>query len=175
MTGSGSQGKEELTAADQFTLRINSPVGVLTLISSGKEITAVTFNGSATEDTGGHLSVLQECRQELEEYFAGVRKVFTVPLQPHGTDFRMNVWGKLLEIPYGETVSYSTLAIRTGDIKNVRAVGSANGKNPVAVIIPCHRVIGANGSLVGYGGGLWRKQWLLEHEARYAKGIHRLF
>jgi len=104
-------------------------------------------------------------REQLDAYFAGEREDFDLPLALHGTDFQMRVWEQLTRIPYGETISYSQLALRLGDPKLVRAVGLANGRNPVSIIVPCHRVIGADGSLVGYGGGLERKQWLLEHEA----------
>ncbi|HYI11089.1 MAG TPA: methylated-DNA--[protein]-cysteine S-methyltransferase [Thermoanaerobaculia bacterium] len=101
---------------------------------------------------------------ELTEYFAGKRKMFTIPLAPRGTPFQLAVWNELLRIPYGSTISYAELARRIGKPSAVRAVGAANGANPIPVIIPCHRVIGANGTLTGYGGGLERKQWLLALE-----------
>ena len=104
--------------------------------------------------------------RELEEYFAGSRRSFTIPLAPRGTPFQLAVWNALLEIPYGDTVSYGDLAFRIGKPAAVRAVGAANGANPIPVIIPCHRVIGSNGSLTGYGGGIERKQWLLALEGR---------
>ena len=104
-------------------------------------------------------------REQLDAYFAGELETFDVPLALHGTPFQQSVWEQLTRIPYGETISYSELARRLGDPKLVRAVGLANGRNPVSIIVPCHRVIGADGSLVGYGGGLERKRWLLEHEA----------
>jgi methylated-DNA-[protein]-cysteine S-methyltransferase len=103
-------------------------------------------------------------REQLDAYFAGELERFDVPLAVHGTDFQRRVWEQLTRIPFGETISYSELARRMGDPKLVRAVGVANGRNPISIIIPCHRVIGADGSLVGYGGGLERKKWLLEHE-----------
>jgi methylated-DNA-[protein]-cysteine S-methyltransferase len=103
-------------------------------------------------------------RAQLDAYFAGELVAFDVPLAVHGTEFQKRVWDQLVQIPYGETISYSELARRLGDLKLVRAVGLANGRNPISIIVPCHRVIGADGSLVGYGGGLERKQWLLEHE-----------
>jgi len=104
-------------------------------------------------------------REQLDAYFAGKLETFDLVLDPHGTPFQRRVWEALLEIPFGETMSYSQLARRLGDPKLVRAVGLANGRNPISIVIPCHRVIGADGSLVGYGGGLERKRWLLEHEA----------
>ena len=103
--------------------------------------------------------------EQIDAYFAGEREDFDLPLAPHGTAFQLRVWDELTRIPFGETISYSELARRLGDPKLVRAVGLANGRNPISIIIPCHRVIGADGSLVGYGGGLERKQWLLDHEA----------
>jgi methylated-DNA-[protein]-cysteine S-methyltransferase len=105
-----------------------------------------------------------EITEQLDGYFAGERQDFGLALAPHGTAFQLRVWEELTRIPFGETISYSELARRLGDPKLVRAVGLANGRNPISIIIPCHRVIGADGSLVGYGGGLERKQWLLEHE-----------
>jgi methylated-DNA-[protein]-cysteine S-methyltransferase len=104
-------------------------------------------------------------RAQLDAYFAGELSEFDLPLAPHGTPFQRRVWDELARIPFGETTSYSELARRLGDPKLVRAVGLANGRNPIAIVIPCHRVIGADGSLVGYGGGLDRKRWLLDHEA----------
>lgn len=110
---------------------------------------------------------LKECIQQLDEYFRGVRKEFTVKLIIEGTEFRKKVWYKLLDIPYGETYSYMDIANAIGNKKAVRAVGGANHNNKISIIIPCHRVIGASGSLTGYGGGLWRKEWLLNHEHKF--------
>ena len=107
---------------------------------------------------------LQEAVTQLNEYFAGSRKSFDFKLNPAGTEFQKKVWQALLEIPFGKTMSYHQLAVKLGDVKAIRAVASANGKNPLWVVVPCHRVIGADGSLTGYAGGLWRKKWLLEHE-----------
>ena len=108
--------------------------------------------------------VIAQCARELDEYFSGTRKTFGVPLMPSGTPFRETVWAELGRIPFGKTISYQELASRVGNPKASRAVGSANGKNPIWLIIPCHRVITSDGSLGGYAGGLWRKEWLLEHE-----------
>lgn len=107
---------------------------------------------------------LQECLRQLDEYFRGKRLTFSLKLLPEGTDFQKKVWKQLLAIPYGNTVSYQDIAAALGDKNAVRAVGSANGKNPISIIVPCHRVIGRNGNLIGYGGGVWRKEWLLKHE-----------
>jgi methylated-DNA-[protein]-cysteine S-methyltransferase len=109
-------------------------------------------------------AALAEAAQQLEEYFAGNRRDFTFTMNPQGTDFQKKVWQALLQIPFGTTASYQELSIKLGDVKAIRAVASANGKNPLWIVVPCHRVIGSDGSLTGYAGGLWRKKWLLEHE-----------
>ena len=109
-----------------------------------------------------------EVRAQLDEYFAGTRQTFDLPLTPAGTAFQHQVWTALLEIPYGETTSYGKIAARIGFPDGARAVGVANGQNPLPIIVPCHRVIGADGSLTGYGGGLDAKRWLLDHEAKHA-------
>lgn len=107
---------------------------------------------------------LQGCWQQLDEYFCGKRKSFSLPLLLEGTDFQRQVWNRLTEIPYGKTISYQAVAEGINNPKAVRAVGQANNRNPIAILVPCHRVIGKNGGLTGYGGGLWRKEWLLAHE-----------
>ena len=109
--------------------------------------------------------ILEDAVYQLNEYCAGDRKVFQLTLNPHGTDFQKKVWKELLEIPYGKTISYLELSKKLGDVKAIRAVAAANGKNPLWIVVPCHRVIGSNGDLVGYAGGLHRKKWLLEHES----------
>ncbi|MBW7838533.1 MAG: methylated-DNA--[protein]-cysteine S-methyltransferase [Chitinophagaceae bacterium] len=116
-----------------------------------------------------------KCCLQLDEYFSGKRMNFTVPLQANGTDFQKSVWHELSKIPFGKTVSYMDIARRLHNPGSIRAVGSANGKNPISIIIPCHRVIGSDGSLTGYGGGLWRKKWLLDHENKVANGLQSLF
>lgn len=118
-----------------------------------------------------YTSVIEQCIFELDEYFYKGRKFFNVELNPRGTEFQKKVWNELLTIPYGTTVSYEALAIRIGNINSVRAVGLANGQNPIAIIIPCHRVIGKGGTLVGYGGGLENKEWLLNHEGAILKQL----
>ena len=110
---------------------------------------------------------LQDCATQLEEYFNGEREQFSLKLNPEGTDFQKRVWNELLKIPYNKTVSYLELSKKLGDVKAIRAVANANGKNPIWIVIPCHRVIGTDGSLTGYAGGLHRKKWLLEHESPY--------
>lgn len=109
-------------------------------------------------------NVLQDAVTQMQDYFNGNRTTFDFLLNPQGTEFQKKVWKALLEIPYGKTTSYQELSIKLGDVKAIRAVASANGKNPLWIVVPCHRVIGSDGSLTGYAGGLWRKKWLLEHE-----------
>ncbi|RME78809.1 MAG: methylated-DNA--[protein]-cysteine S-methyltransferase, partial [Chloroflexi bacterium] len=131
-------------------------------------ITAINFLDEGRSGPPGTEipPLLQECIRQLEEYFAGQRQEFSLPLAPQGTAFQQQVWQYLLTIPFGKTVSYGDVARGIGSEKAVRAVGAANGRNPIPIIIPCHRVVGSNGTLTGYGGGLWRKKWLLEHEIR---------
>ena len=146
-----------------FTTLLPSPVGDLLLRADpdGRLTELYTrHDGAVTTDWP-----FPEISAQLDAYFAGDREDFDLALAPHGTPFQQRVWAELTRIPYGETMSYSEVAQRLGDPKLVRAVGLANGRNPISIVIPCHRVIGANGSLVGYGGGLERKKWLLEHEA----------
>jgi methylated-DNA-[protein]-cysteine S-methyltransferase len=107
---------------------------------------------------------LQEVVSQIQDYFEGNRDDFNFKLNPKGTDFQQKVWQELLNIPYGKTMSYQELSIKLGDVKAIRAVANANGKNPLWIVVPCHRVIGSDGSLTGYAGGLWRKKWLLDHE-----------
>jgi len=116
-------------------------------------------------DGSGGDGPFEAAREQLDAYFAGELEEFDLPLALDGTPFQFRVWEELARIPFAETISYKELALRLGDLKLVRAVGTANGRNPVSIVIPCHRVIGADGTLVGYGGGLDRKRWLLDHEA----------
>ena len=140
-----------------------SPVGPLTLRSQNGFITEISF----TESSGSEETpLLQAARRQLEEYFAGKRKVFALPLAPGGTPFQQKIWQQLQKIPYGETRNYKELAAMAGNAKACRAAGMANHNNPIVIIIPCHRVIGADGSLTGYGGGLAIKQYLLELEQK---------
>ena len=107
---------------------------------------------------------LQDCVQQLDEYFKGTRTEFNLKLNPKGTEFQQKVWNELQHIPFGTTNTYREQAITLGNLKAIRAVASANGKNPIWIVVPCHRIIGTNGSLTGYAGGIWRKKWLLNHE-----------
>jgi methylated-DNA-[protein]-cysteine S-methyltransferase len=147
-----------------------SPIGPLTLASDGQALTGLAFETQshpvrALEGAeAGRDSVLDETRRQLDLYFAGKLKTFDLALNPQGTAFQKRVWTALRAIPFGRTVSYADIASTIGSPKAVRAVGGANGRNPIAVIVPCHRVIGANGSLTGFGGGMERKQFLLALE-----------
>lgn len=145
------------------TIFIKTPLGIAKIEgdSNGVAVISVQNEGPVSKSIPEHL---REAVSQLQEYFAGQREVFTFPLAPKGTDFQQKVWQALLEIPYGKTMSYLDLAKKLGDVKAIRAVAAANGKNPVWIVVPCHRVIGSDGSLTGYAGGLWRKKWLLEHE-----------
>lgn len=148
----------------------NSPLGDLMISSHGDKITGVHFfSGERTAST--ITPVIEQCITELEEYFLRGRKFFNVELQFTGSEFQNKVWNELLSIPYGKTISYLELAIRIGDINSVRAVGLANGQNPIAILVPCHRVIGKNGELVGYGGGVDKKVWLLQHEGAFSEQL----
>ena len=153
-----------------FYQHIDSPVGPLLLAASDAGLHAIEFAENRhpvkrSEDwhQGAHPS-LTEAHRQLDEYFAGTRRVFDLPLSPQGTDFQREVWNTLASIPYGQTISYAQLAQRIGKPSAMRAVGAANGRNPLPIVLPCHRVIGSNAALTGYGGGLQRKRWLLEHE-----------
>ena len=150
-----------------------SPVGKLLIESKDDKITVVNFNKAELLEELV-TPVIEQCISQLEEYFYEGRKFFDLELAPVGSQFQVKVWNELQLIPYGKTISYEALAISVGDIKSIRAVGLANGQNPIAIIIPCHRVIGKNGDLVGYGGGLENKVWLLEHEGAFSEQL-RLF
>lgn len=150
---------------------VPSPVGPITLVASPTGLRAVVWDGddadSSAETSGavpGRTPILDEAVRQLDDYFAGRRLEFDLPLEPIGTEFQLGVWRVLRGIPYGETISYGEQARRLGDAKKARAVGGANGRNPLGIVVPCHRVIGADGSLTGFGGGIDSKKWLLEHE-----------
>lgn len=147
-----------------------SPVGELMIESDEDKIITVNFlKDSKREEL--RTNTIDQCIEELDEYFFAGRKFFTVELDLNGSEFQKKVWNELLTIPYGKTISYEELAIRIGNIKSIRAVGLANGQNPIAIIVPCHRVIGKSGGLVRYGGGLENKEWLLYHEGARLKQL----
>lgn len=148
---------------------VPAPIGRLIVASDGDAIAATWMANASPDDPTwsarrGTDPLLVEARAQLGAYFAGALRDFTLPLAPNGTDFQRRVWRALEAIPYGATISYAELARRVGSTAAVRAVGAANGRNPIPIIVPCHRVIGSDGSLTGFGGGLDRKRWLLRHE-----------
>lgn len=159
----------------EFRLSYKSPLGFLILKSDGESVTGISFSESEFQEMDHECALLRECKKQLEEYFGGKTLEFDLPLSPVGTPFQRKVWAELMKIPKGQTITYHELAIRLGDPKLVRAVGTANGRNPVAIVIPCHRVIGAGNKLTGYAGGINRKLWLLEHERTHLPAIGRLF
>ena len=157
---------------------MDSPVGPLTLIASDDGLRAVLWKAEKADrvavgdaaDADDPNGVLAAAVDQLEEYFAGDRRSFDLPLDPVGSGFQQSAWDALCTIPYGETVSYGEQARRLGDVRKARAVGAANGRNPISIIVPCHRVIGADGSLTGFAAGIETKAWLLAHERKIAVG-----
>jgi methylated-DNA-[protein]-cysteine S-methyltransferase len=148
-----------------FEIGYGSPLGPLRILGLASAVLEVKFCKNEIPSVNDSVpKTLLACRSQLDEYFRGKRKVFDLKLEPRGTAFQKRVWRQLLRIPYGETRSYKDIARDVGNNQAVRAVGMANARNPIAIIIPCHRVIGIKGDLVGYGGEIWRKQWLLDHE-----------
>ena len=146
------------------TVAINTPLGIAQITGDANGITQISVIDEG--DVSSEIPTgLQNAVTELNDYFLGKRTHFDFKLNPKGTEFQQKVWQALLEIPYGKTCSYMDLSKKLGDVKAIRAVASANGKNPLWIVVPCHRVIGTDGSLTGYAGGLWRKKWLLEHES----------
>jgi methylated-DNA-[protein]-cysteine S-methyltransferase len=155
------------------TITMSSPVGELRLIASERGLRAILWGAedaariASVDDADlveGHTPLLDRAVTQLEEYFAGTRRDFDLPLDPQGTPFQQSAWMVLRTIPYGRTMSYGEQARKLGDPNKARAVGAANGKNPLSIVVPCHRVIGSTGDLTGFGGGLEAKSWLLDHE-----------
>lgn len=159
---------EPINMSDKVTDKVtaqgamSTPLGNLWVSASAEGLTEVVFREG--RPVGSPSALVSRALNQLAEYFDGERQTFDVPLAAVGTDFQQSVWAALCELPYGVTASYRDIAVRIAKPKAVRAVGAANGRNPLAIIVPCHRVIGADGSLTGYAGGLPRKQWLLQHE-----------
>ena len=148
---------------EKQTTYYRSPIGMLEIIGSDDGISSIAF----VEETAASATIpacLRDGVNQLDEYFNHERTEFSFKLDLCGTEFQKRVWHALLNIPFGKTISYRDVALALGDLKAIRAIGRANGQNPLAIVIPCHRVIGADGSLTGYGGGLWRKEWLLNFE-----------
>jgi methylated-DNA-[protein]-cysteine S-methyltransferase len=160
-----------------FTAHLETPIGWLEIQAGSGGILAINFverkgAGAGKEPAADCPEALEVCLDQLGEYFRGQRTSFSVPLTLVGTKFQTKVWDALLQIPFGKTVSYGDLAVAMGNRKATRAVGGANHRNPISIIVPCHRVVGSDGRLTGYGGGLWRKAWLLAHESKHLQGRH---
>ncbi len=155
-----------MPAKSLYRFDFKSPVGVIRISGDAEHIHEVIFADDENVSANDDAAVLKECAGQLDEYFSGKRISFSLPLHPEGTDFQKRIWSLLQKIPFGKTISYLDLAIAAGDRNLTRAVGLANGSNKLAIVIPCHRVIGSGGNLTGYAGGLWRKKWLLDFEQR---------
>ncbi len=167
---------------DTVSAFYRSPLGLLKISAADTYIREVSFidnlegAGHDTEEMKGPLSpILIQCIEQLIQYFQGQRRVFELPVHQEGTEFQQRVWNELAGIPFGKTISYLEQSRRLGDTSAIRAVASANGRNNIAIVVPCHRVIGSKRDLVGYGGGLWRKKWLLDHETKILYGVQTLF
>ncbi|MCB0077104.1 MAG: methylated-DNA--[protein]-cysteine S-methyltransferase [Anaerolineales bacterium] len=146
-----------------FVSYVETPLGLVEIEANAHGLTALRFVEAAPEAVQGN-GISEAAATQLIDYFAGARRDFSVPLAMQGTEFQQGVWRALTEIPYGQTISYQQLAVRLGQPHGAQAVGAANGQNPIAIIVPCHRVLGKDGALIGYAGGLHRKAWLLRHE-----------
>ncbi|WP_107839137.1 methylated-DNA--[protein]-cysteine S-methyltransferase [Metasolibacillus meyeri] len=154
----------------KYKLYYESPLGTIEIMGTEKAIVSILFVEQENTLQVEVPQILTDCYNQLNEYFKGIRQEFTFSYQFEGTDFQKTVWQALTEIPYAETVSYKDIALTIANEKAVRAVGSANGKNKLSIVVPCHRIIGSNGKLTGYAGGLWRKEWLLQHEKSMKEG-----
>jgi methylated-DNA-[protein]-cysteine S-methyltransferase len=165
--------------AESSYIYYHSPIGLIRIEGTADYITDVNFHDFIQKDEEESSDIvpplLINCTEQLIQYFNGQRREFEIPLNQPGTPYQQDIWNMLMQIPFGKTISYLELARRTGDIKATRAVANANGKNDIAIIVPCHRVIGSSGELTGYAAGIFRKKWLLEHEAKYMYGVQTLF
>lgn len=165
----------------EFITYYQSPVGLIKISGTETYISEMIFEDSIQkpQDLGSDKTqipdLIIQTIEQLIQYFHGSRRIFDLPVNQHGTDFQLKVWHELMNIPYGKTISYLELSRRLGDSKVIRAAASANGKNNICIIVPCHRVIGSKNDLVGYAGGLWRKKWLLGLENKIANGVQTLF
>jgi len=170
------------TALEVTSTYYKSPVGVLRIAGTDTYISEISFIDYLDEEEhrqrslmGPVTPIVIQCIEQLIQYFQGQRRVFDFPISQEGTAFQQNVWNELMAIPFGKTISYLDLSRRLGDTKAIRAAAAANGRNNIVIVVPCHRVIGSKQDLVGYGGGLWRKKWLLEHETKVMWGVQTLF
>ncbi|WP_049827289.1 methylated-DNA--[protein]-cysteine S-methyltransferase [Paenibacillus maysiensis] len=157
----------------QYVLNYVSPIGEIEIQGTNEAVYSIMFSDRDVPVTrikeDARPQVLEECASQLDEYFKGERHEFTFSYAFEGTDFQQRVWNALMTVGYGETSAYKDIALAIGNEKAIRAVGSANGKNKLSIVIPCHRIIGSNQKLTGYAGGLWRKEWLLQHEKRFQR------
>jgi methylated-DNA-[protein]-cysteine S-methyltransferase len=162
---------------DTISTYYKSPLGLLKISGTDHYISEVLFLDKEDDykNAVDYHPLLNQCVEELIEYFNGKRLTFDIPVHQKGTEFQNKVWSELINIKYGKTISYMDLAKRLGDPNCIRAAANSNGKNQICVIVPCHRVIGSNNTLVGYAGGLWRKKWLLDLENKIANGVQTLF
>ncbi|HRH58093.1 MAG TPA: methylated-DNA--[protein]-cysteine S-methyltransferase [Chitinophagales bacterium] len=160
---------------NSFTSYLQTPIGMLEIKADENGIISILFLDNPVNEIERTNNVIEICKTQLSEYFSEKRKEFDMPLHMSGTNFQNKVWVQLQTIPFGKTITYLQMAKNLGDVKAIRAAASANGKNPFAIVVPCHRVVGSNNDLVGYAGGLWRKRWLLEHEQKIENGVRSLF
>ncbi len=158
-----------------FKISVETPVGFLEITTDNHFVLSVSFVDKHQQYSDFQPDILRETVKQIREYFEGIRKEFNLNLKPSGTDFQKIVWEHVKNVSFGKTVSYLEIAKLTGSEKKSRAVGLANGKNPIPIIIPCHRIIGANGKLTGYAGGLDKKRWLLKHELVFSHNPKLLF
>jgi methylated-DNA-[protein]-cysteine S-methyltransferase len=167
------------TMNENFSTYYQSPLGLLKISGTENFISEILFIDSIAKPAQNNKKkmppIIINCIEQLIQYFSGERRVFDFPLNQEGTEFQKRVWNELLGIPYGKTISYLELSRRLGDPKAIRAAASANGKNSISIVVPCHRVIGSKSDLVGYAGGLKRKKWLLDLESKIAHGVQTLF
>lgn len=154
---------------------ISSPIGWLLIKTTEKAVVRISFQDSLEENSPDHPRILKQTELQLKQYFDGKRKEFDLHLSPEGTPFQKKIWKLVSNVAYGQMVTYLDIAKQTGSDKNTRAVGMANGKNPIPVIIPCHRVIGSDKKLTGYAGGIAKKRWLLQHELKFSENNNLLF
>ncbi len=170
------------TTLDISSTYYKSPLGLLRIGGTDTYISEISFIDHLEDEEyrnsslkGPATPIIIQCIEQLIQYFQGQRRVFDFPVYQEGTEFQQKVWNELTAIPFGKTISYLDLSRRLGDTKAIRAAAAANGRNNVAIVVPCHRVIGSKRDLVGYAGGLWRKKWLLDHETKIQYGVQTLF
>ncbi|MCB9231838.1 MAG: methylated-DNA--[protein]-cysteine S-methyltransferase [Bacteroidia bacterium] len=163
--------KENIPPREESLGWLETPLGWLGFRGNELGVSEIFFADAKGEESPELPAPILSAQSQLSEYFAGQRRHFDFPLATHGTDFQQKIWQALQNVPYGHTTSYQHLADKIGNPKSVRAVGAANGANPIAIAVPCHRIVGSNGQLTGYAGGLHRKKWLLEHEQKIAGGF----